>query len=149
MPPRLDESLARWQAASQAFRELVLSVPAPQATLAGVSGIWSVKQIVAHIAGWQREAYRRFQDYQRGLPVTEAYDDNAFNASSVNALRLLNWRETLETYEQTQTDLANLALSLHEEEADRAPYSEWLWDLANDLDEHGQEIRAWLAAQRP
>jgi len=144
MPPRLSESLARWQASSQAFHDLLQRVPETHSALAGVSGIWSVKQIVAHIAGWQREAYRRFQDYQRGLPVAEAYDDNAFNASSVNALRLLNWRETLETYEQTQADLSALALSLHED--DRAPYGEWLWDLADDLDEHGQEIQAWLEA---
>lgn len=141
-----EETLQHFQDAFRQCWELAQQVPDDKRKTGGVCGEWSTQQIIAHFAGWNREALKRYGDYQRGDTTNDRYDFDAFNAGSVAALSLLNWRETLETWQQTFDDLCAAAKSLTPEQiqSDKR-YRLWLESLTEDMHEHRAQIETWLA----
>ena len=142
------DALRQWQHAAAEFLKTVENIPYERRQVVGVCGAWSIQQIVAHLAGWQREALRRYQECLAGDTTSRTYDLDAFNASSVAALKLLNWYETLDTFRFTFEDLNKKAQQLTETQLSQTPvYEEWLTGIGNDLVEHTTQIVKWLAAQ--
>ncbi len=137
------QALADWQAAQTDWRAALQAIPVEKTDIPGVCGAWDIKQIVAHLAGWQREAYTHWQHRNpRHLPD---YDIDDFNAKSVSALSLLNWYETLDTFRFTCEDMAAEAAKVDEATAADYPlYAEWLSELAKDIRAHHAEIDTWL-----
>lgn len=143
------QALANWQAAATAFIKVIEAVPEELRKKSGVCGVWNCQQVIAHLAGWQREALKRYQDFLEGDTVSITYDLDAYNASSVAALKLLNWYETLDTFKFTFDDLNRLATTLTSQQVEQNPlYTEWLIGVGDDLVTHTAEIEQWLAAQR-
>lgn len=137
--------LHQWQRTTDQFIQLMEVVPEGQRKISGVCGIWNIQQIVAHLAGWQREALTRFTAFQARDTSDKQYDIDQFNADSVAALRLLNWQETLETYRYTCDDLRQAAQALSDEVIRAEPrYEIWLAALARDTHDHADQIRLWL-----
>ena len=137
--------LQAWRQAAADFTKLAESVPYELRQKEGVCGEWSCQQIVAHLAGWQREALKRYEDFHRGDRSSQTYNVDAFNASSVAALKLLSWSEVLDTFRFTSEDLARRAEALSDEETEANPgYEEWLVGLRDDLLRHTSEIQQWL-----
>lgn len=141
----LQTKLDTWQSKTNVMLDLLRQIPLERVKEAGVCGIWSVQQIVAHLAGWNREALSRFKEYQTADFAPKRYDFDSFNASSIEALSLFNWRETLETYQYTVDDLRDYIQGLLPLDLDPNHfYVRWLDGLNEDLDEHGEQIRVWL-----
>ncbi len=144
-----EKSYAAWQSAHHDFSQVVKAIPAELRKKAGVCGEWSCQQIVAHLAGWQREALKRYRDFQQGDSSNIRYEIDQFNASSVAALKLFNWKETLETFADTCEDLELQVGQLSPETtAQDARYAQWMIGLARDLREHTQQIKDWLVEQK-
>jgi uncharacterized protein (TIGR03083 family) len=142
------EVFKTWQQAADHFLNLLAAIPFEKCTQSGVCGGWSCQQIVAHLAGWQREALKRYRDFLAGDTRSQNYDIDAFNASSVSAMKLLGWSEVVDTFRFTRDDLAQAALALTPEQISHNPlYAEWLIGLGRDLIEHTQQIKNWLEAQ--
>ena len=140
-----EETLKSWQQAASDFIKVAESVPYDLRQISGVCGEWSCQQIVAHLAGWQREALKRYGDFQRGQAPTIQYDADTFNTSSIEALKLFSWYEVLDTFRFTTEDLAKTAKALTPDQiAANTGYEEWLAGLSKDLNEHMTEIREWL-----
>lgn len=133
-----------WHTTQAAFIALLEPIPPDQTNLGGVCGAWGVKQIVAHLAGWQREAYTHAQ--HQSPPHRKTYDADDFNAKSVAALSLLNWAETLATFRYTSEDFTALLTGLDDTTLQTYPlYGQWLDALAADIRLHHDQIETWLA----
>lgn len=142
------EQYQDWQQATAYYTKLLQSVPANLQTQPGACGDWSSKELTAHFAGWNREALRRFKLYLEGQRDPIEYDEDSFNAQSVEALKLFNWRETAETFYQTVDDLNQFATALTPEQiAETKRYGLWFAALAKDLRAHSEELSYWLGEQ--
>lgn len=143
------DKLREWQQAADHFLSVVEGIPPAYRSQAGACGHWNVQQVVAHLAGWQREALKHYQHLLAGDLSGRRYDLDAFNAGSVNALKLLGWHDVLDTFRFTRDDLLAAAQGLTEAQLAETPfYGRWLDALSKDLSTHSQEIEAWLLAQQ-
>jgi hypothetical protein len=129
----------------------------------GVNGDWSMKDIVAHLTGWQRRVVANLQAAQRGEPEPpphwpphlEAEDD--INAWIYESNRGRSVREVLdETHQVFQQLLAvieGFPDDVRVEHIEPAFYLVWVdgerfltGEFFNHFhDDHEPDIRAWLA----
>ena len=138
-----------WQQAYHEFRDAVSQVPAEFQKTPGICAERSVREVIGLLAGWQREALRRYQDFQNGDTSNKIYDADRFNADSISALSLLNWREVVETFQFTCEDLENTIQQLPLEQVESDPrYTEWLVGITADLETHTTQIKSWLLARK-
>lgn len=133
-----------------------------RAALAGLSeaqmqevwlGVWSVKDILAHMAGWHREMIPALERLARGeRPGLEgvSYDDvDAWNARFVAERR--EWTPT-ETQAEVERSHAAFLRAAQAVPAERYQPGKTAWRIV-DLNsvhhykEHGDQIRAWRAAR--
>lgn len=143
----LQATLQDWQDQNQAMLQILNGLPAEKTNISGVCGEWGIKQIVAHLAGWYREAFKRFEAFAEGDTTDKRYDIDKFNDDSVAALRLLNWRETLDTFQTTYDDLTQAAQALPPDVNRLDDHLWWLRELARDVGDHRVEIETWLAEE--
>jgi hypothetical protein len=155
----LQEEYQQWEALLDRIGPARMNQP-------GVNGDWSMKDIVAHLTGWNRRLADRLQAAQRSEPEPpphwpahlEAEDD--INAWIYESNRGQPVRKVLdETHQVFQQLLAVIEglpddvriEVLHEEE--RVFYLVWLGDQRFPVgeffyhfhDDHEPDIRAWLA----
>ena len=143
-----DQVLHDWRKAADKFQNIVDGVPHDLRTKPGVCGEWNCQQVIAHLAGWQREAFRRFEIFRTGDYTSITYDEDAFNADSVEALKLLGWSDVVDTFRFTCDDLEKISKLLSSDEIEaNSMYAEWLTSLTRELQNHGKEIEEWLVMQ--
>jgi hypothetical protein len=125
----------------------------------GVTGSWSVKDIVAHLTGWRRRTVARLQAIQRGEPEppppwpTHLQTDDEINAWIYQSRRDHSVREVLEESHQVFQQLLAAIEGIPEEvlaEVDRFPWMEGqpftgAEFFAHLHQEHEPDMRAWLA----
>jgi hypothetical protein len=139
----------RYALASADFLALAGRLDESAATQPDVCGVWSTKEIVAHLAAWVWESDRRFRNRftengQEMPPVGDGVD--AFNARAVAERRGLSWHETLDELRRADmTFAASIARMAESDYRDDKRYAAWLTAIANDYRDHGKQIRAWQA----
>ena len=111
-------------------------------------GTWGVREILIHIAGWDREMAPGFARIGRGEPPypAGAYDDyDAWNARFVDAGKHAATREILADLESCHRGLMTAAASLGDEHfAPGAPARELLDSIGpQHYREHAAQIRQW------
>jgi DNA polymerase-3 subunit epsilon len=141
-----DADLVRqWRREAEAFLALVEDIPVEMRERPGACGDWSVREVVAHCAGWEWEAARRLRliaaDPTRPAAV---YDIDRFNGASVMVRAKQDWTRTVEELAKASATFGVAAAAL----PDDARTEEWLQGRAADFAEHSLELRAWLAANR-
>ena len=138
------------QEAGEAYgelREAVTGLDERQMTSAWL-GTWGVKEIVIHIAGWDREMAPALARIERGEAAYPAgtYDDfNAWNARFVEAGKHAKISEILIDLEASHRGLVAAARALGEEHfAMGAPARDLLEGTgAQHYREHAAQIRQW------
>jgi hypothetical protein len=150
VPETWNDLRERYALAAADFLALVGGLDATAATQPNVCGVWSTKEIVAHLAAWMWEGDRRFRNrfLEAGteMPPIGAEID-AFNARAVAERQGLSWAETLDELRRADMTFAASAAQITERESGGdARYADWLAALAADYHEHGEQVRAWLAA---
>ena len=128
----------------------------------GVAGVWSMKDVIAHLTGWHRWLVIRLQAAQHGEPEppspwpahVQAEDD--INAWIYESNRGRSLREVLDDMHQVHQQLLNFVEGLSDDvriERDwrvvylgdqRFPAGEFFDHFHDD---HEPDIRAWLARQ--
>jgi hypothetical protein len=114
---------------------------------------WSVKDILAHIAGWLREGTKALEGLARGEQGTEESLDDDVDAR--NARFVEEWRDASVQEVQTELHLAKNVFAralraLPEErfaegqEARRLVYGEGI----DHFSEHGKQIWKWKAREK-
>jgi hypothetical protein len=116
-------------------------------------GTWSVKEIVAHIAGWHRELIPALERLARGgRPVPEgvSYDDvDAWNAKFAAAAHDTSASDMLLTLDKSHEDFMHAAAQVPAEryEPNRTAYRIVDLNSAHHYKEHGEQIREWRASR--
>jgi DNA polymerase-3 subunit epsilon len=145
---RLDvpaDALARWSRAVREFFLLVEGVPAELHDRPGACGVWSVREVVAHCAGWEWEAVRRVRLCGANPELQDAvYDVDRFNDANVAVRSRMSWAATLDDLRKATSALANAAVRGGCERHLR----EWLDGRAADFEGHTAELGRWLATAR-
>jgi hypothetical protein len=125
--------------------ELVNAYPEALREKEGACGWWSPRQVLAHLSGWVEEAIRRFHAYDAGVKDSVRYDDDAFNAQSVETRKDYDWQQTLDELRSCFLNLIALASKVDPERAAEDPrYRNWLRGLATDFEEHTQQLQAFI-----
>jgi len=107
----------------------------------GVGGDgWGVREVLAHIAGWEVEATQRLPQLMAGAPARD-YDVDAFNVAAVAAHEGQSLHEVRASLERAYARLVNLLDGL--DEAAFAPggvAQEWITALTRHDHEHAHEL---------
>jgi hypothetical protein len=141
--------LNRLEKAWSELKEAYTGLNEAQLTQPGVTGQWSVKDLLAHVATWDQEALHslpmilegrrppRYKDLYGGI--------DAFNALKSSEMQALSLAETIENFEQAHQSLVEMLLSIPEEHFLRE--SRFLRRLRLDTYSHyplhTSAIRAW------
>jgi hypothetical protein len=114
-------------------------------------GTWNIKDIVAHITGWQRElgpALERLARGERPVPEGVSYEDvDAWNAKFAAARRGAEAADLLLELDKSHERFIHLADAIPDArfEPDRTAYKMVDLNSAHHYKEHGDQIRAWRA----
>ncbi len=126
----------------------------------GAVGVWSVKDVLAHIAFWERYAANIIRDAMRGSTPVLAADDETerSNASVVAQYYQRSLAAVIADWQQAREDLLEAIEDLDDEDLndpDRFPWSEGRTLLdrlaGNSFDheqEHIEQIRAWMDVRK-
>ena len=128
------------------FVSLLETYPKDKAEEAGALGVWSPKQIVAHLSGWVVEASQRFRDISQGNKQDKTYGDiDRFNAESVDYRESLSWDETIADFKQVVTtwfsEVEKISAIMV---AKDKRFLEWLTALHNELHHHADDLRHFI-----
>jgi hypothetical protein len=116
-------------------------------------GTWSIREIVAHMAGWHREmtpALERIARGERPVPDGVSYDDvDTWNAKFAAAGRNTAVADLLLELDKTHEFFIQAAARVP---AERLQPGKTAWKIvdfnsAHHYREHGEQIRAWRASK--
>jgi hypothetical protein len=136
----------------KAFHEALQGLNEAQMTEVWL-GRWSVRDIVAHIAGWHHEmspALERLARGERPVAAGVSYDDvDAWNARFTDARRTTAVADVLLELDKSHEDFLRAAAAVP---ADRFQPGKTAWKIvdgnsAHHYREHGEQIRTWRAAR--
>jgi DNA polymerase III subunit epsilon len=135
------DAYTRWARAVLEFVALLDTIPAELRERPGACGAWSVREVVAHCAGWEWEAARRLRLIAADPTLPNAvYKIDGFNAASVAARARQDWARTLDELAKASNTLARAARAM----PDDARTQEWLVGRAADFEVHADELRRWI-----
>jgi hypothetical protein len=135
------DAYTRWAQSVLEFVALLDAIPAELRERPGACGTWSVREVVAHCAGWEWEAARRLRLIAADPTLPNAvYKVEGFNAASVAARARQDWSRTLDELAKASNTLARVARAL----PDDARTQEWLFGRAVDFEEHADGLRRWI-----
>jgi DNA polymerase III subunit epsilon len=135
------DAYTRWAHSVLEFVALLDAIPAELRERPGACGAWSVRELLAHCAGWEWEAARRIRLIAADPTLPGAvYRVDAFNAASVAARARQDWSRTLDELAKASNTLARAASSL----PDDTRTQEWLSGRAADFEEHADGLRRWI-----
>jgi hypothetical protein len=136
-----------------AFHEAIQGLNEAQMTEAWL-GTWSIKDIVAHIAGWHQElgpALERMARGERPIPEGVSYDDpDVWNARFAAARRDTPVNDVLLELDKTHQYFLQMAAGVPVERFQPGKTAWKIVDLnsAHHYREHAEQIRAWRISKR-
>lgn len=145
----MTDYVSKYLQIQSAYADLVTlldTYPKDKAEEAGALGVWSPKQIVAHLSGWVDEATQRFRDISQGNVANKIYDDtDAFNVESVDSRAALSWDETVADFKHVVTiwfrEVEQIsAIMVAKDER----FLEWLTALHHELRHHAEDLRQFI-----
>lgn len=143
----LAADIQAYEAAYATFFQRAAAYPAHLQHIAGVCGVWSAHDVLAHLSGWTVEAKRRYQRYAEGTGDMQ-YNVDAYNQISVWQRRERSYAEVLAELRTLVAELAALASEVTEAQLQRDDrYRYWLIELTREAHEHGSELQTFLEAQ--
>jgi hypothetical protein len=111
----LNEIEANWGELAAVSRGLTED----ELTRSGTVGDWSLKDLFAHIAGWEEEAARRINEIANGqgesLTWPTREEEDAFNASAVEKSRGLSADQVMKRLEECHQDLMDMLATFGDE----------------------------------
>lgn len=111
----------------------------------GVCGIWSPREVVAHLAGWMWEGAQRYRVMLEQPGDRKEYDDDVFNAQSVAARADWSWERTLSDFKAAYRDLEEAVSEVMvANPPDWRPFRSWLRGIGRDLVLHNNQLKEWL-----
>jgi hypothetical protein len=147
------------QGSRAATLALIGRLPAEALGRPATCGAWSIRDVLAHIAAWEREGARRLALIARGQGARIRWYDttaeiDAFNAQAVRAARRLGAAAVLRRLAGARARLLAALRRLPPralaDPRHALPVTTWLREFAWAHETaHRREIRSWWRAQRP
>ena len=109
----------------------------------GVSGEWSAKDVVAHLAGWD-EALHEFITAPENFNPDPLHDIHTFNATSVAKRQAQSWVETVDELHNNFTLLQEAFTTLPAEGPVYDRVCGWLKGRKADYEFHLEQLNEWL-----
>jgi DNA polymerase-3 subunit epsilon len=130
-----------WRHAASSFLALAEGVPVEWRERPGACGGWSIREVVAHLAGWEWEGARRLRLIAADPARPDAvYDVDRFNGASVAVRAGQDWARTLDELAKASATFGAAAAALPDDRRTQ----EWLRGRASDFEEHAAGLRRWL-----
>ncbi len=143
-----------------AWQALLTEVGEARMTVAGVTGKWSVKDVVAHLTAWEMRTAARLSAVREGgapkpAPWPSNLSEEKINAWIYEANRVRSLRDVLKDSHRVQDKVIKQMQSITDEELN----TRFSWLDGNKLaeyipgntyehyQEHAELIRKWLAHQ--
>ena len=105
-------------------------------------GSWSVKDISAHIVGWEVEVVKQFKAFLVNPDVDDTYDIDSFNENSVVSRKNKTWNEIIEELKSTQEELSAFISTLSQKDIDTEErFSEWVGVLIDHYKHHTMQLK--------
>ncbi len=139
----VEESLANIDRSWTGLMDVIDGIPANRMDESGVSGEWSVKDLIGHIAFWDAQAMERVHRRAAGESVGEV-DWQAMNDREAEAIRTRSLDAVKADLLQTHQQLLTLLRTLPPTDPMTADVCAFVaGDTYEHYDEHAAEIRAW------
>lgn len=146
---RRQQLMKRLDAAWRAFTQSYAGLPEPDLLEPGVTGAWSVRDIIGHVTTWEEEALKHLPLILRGgrpprYSVTYGGID-AFNAQTTEQKKHLSLADVLRQQEAVHCRLIALIEGVPEERlGGKSPFRRRLrLDTYGHYPLHGRAIREW------
>ncbi len=116
-------------------------------------GTWSLKEIVGHISGWQREmipALERIARGERPVPAGTSYDDiDGWNGKFAASVRGMEVADVLLELDKSQEAFMHAAAAVPDDrfQPGKAAYRIVDQSSAHHYREHADQIRTWRASR--
>ncbi|HEX7589157.1 MAG TPA: ClbS/DfsB family four-helix bundle protein [Anaerolineae bacterium] len=142
------------------WEALLTEVGEARMTVAGVTGDWSIKDIIVHLTAWEERTVARLTAVRQGgkpepAPWPKNLSEEEENAWIYEANRKRTLRDVLEDSRRVQNRLMKLLQSVTNEELNEAGRFSWLGgnklvesipgNTYEHYQEHSELIRKWLA----
>jgi uncharacterized protein (TIGR03083 family) len=150
---RVDRMLAQLDAAWQDFQDAYAGLTDDQLLIPGVTGAWSVRDLIAHVTWWDEEAITHLPLTLNGerLPrYSEMYGGiDAFNAVMTEKKRGLSLAEVRAEFAETHQRLIDYIRSLPPDAVVAEPRfrRRLKLDTVGHYPIHAAEIRAWCGRE--
>jgi hypothetical protein len=134
------------------FQESYAGLSDSQLMKSGVTGDWSVKDILAHVTTWEQEALKHLPTILKGgkpprYSVTYG-GINAFNRAMTEQRRGLSLAEVERELEETHRRLIRFIEGLPEEQfRTETPFRRLRLDTYSHYPKHAEAIRRWRRQQ--
>jgi hypothetical protein len=147
--------LKRLDKAWLAFRESYAGLSVLEMLQPGVTGPWSVRDILAHVTTWEQEALKYLPVILKGGKpprYSVAYGGiDAFNALMTDRKKGLSFREVLRQQEDTHRSLVAYIERVPEDQlrSETRFRRRLRYDTYSHYPIHAAAIRKWRASRRP
>ena len=137
----------------EAFKESYAGLPETRLTAPGVTGAWSVRDILAHVTTWEEEALKHLPLILKGgkppLYSAEYGGIDAFNARMTEQKRRLSLAEVLRQLDETHRRLISFIESAPEDQfKQETRFRHRLrLDTYSHYPKHTKAIRKWRTPQ--
>ncbi|NPV57727.1 MAG: hypothetical protein HPY76_13810, partial [Anaerolineae bacterium] len=112
-----------------------------QADQPGICGVWSARQVAAHLAGWEHEAARSLTAWLAQLAPMQDYDIDGFNANSVAMRSAWSWEEVLADLRAGHLALQHAVERLMvQHPSDYSIFTTWLGIMAEEFETHAAQL---------
>ena len=156
------ELLAELNAENQGWERLLTEIGEDRMDEPGVAGMWSIKDVVAHITAWRRRTVGRLEAVAQGQPEpqpqwpAELSEDDEINAWFHARDRDKPVREVLAESRRVFEQLASAIANFPENALDDPARVPWMGTtpisggaafFAHFHQEHEADMRTWLSRQ--
>ncbi|HEY7346721.1 MAG TPA: maleylpyruvate isomerase N-terminal domain-containing protein [Ktedonobacterales bacterium] len=114
-----------------------------------IDGQWSLRDLVAHLTGWDHEATERFWRFLAGPTEDTPYTSseiNAFNARSVAARQHFSYHQAIKELRSVHRGLEEAIAAVQPEDlAAQSGFVGWLEILSEHYEEHADQLKSLIA----
>ncbi len=153
------ELLAQLNSEHKEFEGLLGQIGEDRMDEPGVAGVWSTKDVVAHLTAWRRRTVGRLEAVANGQAEptppwpADLHDDDEINAWFHGRDRAKSVNEVLDESRRVFQQLVSAIEKLPEDTLDHPERLPWLQGtpvsgaafFAHFHDEHEADMRAWLS----
>src|ERR1051326_4948420 len=108
-----------------------------------IDGQWFLRDMVAHLSGWDHEATERFWRFLAGPTEGVNYNNDEFNARSVAARQHLSYTQAVKELRSVHRGLEEAIAAVQPEDlAANRRFESWLTVLSEHYEEHTAQLKA-------